>query len=341
MTPTQTDWLNDELGPIVGQHAAEPLAPELLPLSSSERATALAHIATGEVRAVTQLSLNPARVRVWPGNARSYDRLSENNCRELIDSIVAEGGQKVPAVLRQITNDPSYEYEVIAGTRRHFSISWLRANNYPDMMFNGVVHALDDEAAFRLADFENRARKDVSDIERARNYAAALTSYYGGRQARMAECLRISKGWLSKMLNVATIPDAVLAAFDDEAAVSLAALYPVAARLSEADAAGAIAKEAATIVAEQASRRRIGQDAIATSEVIGRLKSAGLPPRQRSQPYEVESRQGRAMLSVKASNRSGVNLHLHGGSGAQREEVVQAVARALEWLEAHGKGLQP
>lgn len=36
------------------------------------------------------------------------------------------------------------------------------------------VADLDDEAAFRLADIENRARKDVSDIERARNYAAAL-----------------------------------------------------------------------------------------------------------------------------------------------------------------------
>ena len=341
MTPTQTDWLTDEFVPVGGQRAAEPPAPDLLSLSSSDRAAALARIASGAVRTITQLALDPARVRVWPGNARAYDRLSENNCRELIDSIIAEGGQKVPAVLRRIINDPRYEYEVIAGTRRHFSISWLRAHNYPEMMFIGVVHVLDDEAAFRLADIENRARKDVSDIERARNYEAALTSYYGGRQARMAECLRISKGWLSKMLSVSTIPDTVLAAFDDEAVVSLAALYPVAARLSDADAARAIAEEAATIAAAQAARRCAGHDAIASFEVISRLKSAGISPRHRSQPYKAESRHGRAMVSVTASNRSGVTLHLHSGSGAQREEVVQAVARALEWLEAKGKGLRP
>ena len=64
---------------------------------------------------------------------------------------------------------------------------------------------LDDEAAFRLADIENRARKDVSDIERARNYAAALEAHYGGKAVRMAERLKLSKGWLSKMLKAATI----------------------------------------------------------------------------------------------------------------------------------------
>ena len=36
--------------------------------------------------------LDPARVRVWPGNARSYAHLSEENCRELIDSLIAESG---------------------------------------------------------------------------------------------------------------------------------------------------------------------------------------------------------------------------------------------------------
>ena len=56
------------------------------------RESALARVASGEVRQVTQLLLDPARVRIWPGNARAYTHLSEENCRELIDSIVAEGG---------------------------------------------------------------------------------------------------------------------------------------------------------------------------------------------------------------------------------------------------------
>ena len=90
------------------------------------RESALARVATGEVRQVTQLLLDPARVRPWPGNARSYAHLSEDSCQELIDSIIAEGGQKVPAIVRRIEGDPNHEYEVIAGTRRHWAISWLR-----------------------------------------------------------------------------------------------------------------------------------------------------------------------------------------------------------------------
>ena len=77
---------------------------------------AIAHVASGDVRHVTQLLLDPARVRIWPGNARSYAHLSKESCRELIDSIIAEGGQKVPAVVRRIVGDPDHDYEVIAGT---------------------------------------------------------------------------------------------------------------------------------------------------------------------------------------------------------------------------------
>ena len=152
------------------------------------RESALARVASGDVKQVTQMQLDPARVRPWAGNARSYEHLTEENCRELIDSLISEGGQKVPAVVRRIQDDPDHDYEVIAGTRRHWSISWLRAHSYPDMRFLAQVVDLDDEAAFRLADIENRARKDVSDLERARNYAAALKTHYGNHMTRMA-CL--------------------------------------------------------------------------------------------------------------------------------------------------------
>ena len=43
---------------------------------------------SGEVRQVTQLLLDPARVRVWAGNARIHARLSEETCRDLIESLI-------------------------------------------------------------------------------------------------------------------------------------------------------------------------------------------------------------------------------------------------------------
>ncbi|WP_245626773.1 ParB/RepB/Spo0J family partition protein [Croceicoccus naphthovorans] len=155
----------------------------------------------------------------------------------------AEGSR----VVRHIKDDPAHDYELIAGTRRHFAISWLRAHSYPDMRLLAQVAELDDEAAFRLADIENRARKDISDIERARNYAAALELHYGGKAVRMAERLKLSKGWLSKMLKAATISDDVLVAFANLHELTLNPAYKLATALARATA---ILKEAKAIAGE-------------------------------------------------------------------------------------------
>ena len=59
------------------------------------RESALARVASGEVRQVTQLLLDPARVKIWSGNARNYDLLTEAHCRELIDSIIADSSPQI------------------------------------------------------------------------------------------------------------------------------------------------------------------------------------------------------------------------------------------------------
>ncbi|MBB4619791.1 ParB/RepB/Spo0J family partition protein [Sphingomonas abaci] len=306
------------------------------------RESALARLASGEVRQVTQVLLDPARVRVWPGNARSYRHLSEASCRELIDSILAEGGQKVPAVVRRVEGDPDHEYEVIAGTRRHWSITWLRANHYPDMQFLAQVAQLDDEAAFRLADLENRARADVSDLERAWNYRLALASHYGNHQTRMAERLKLSKGWLSKMLKIATLPHEVVGSFASPAELALKPAYALAQLLDHPDAQPAILATAERLAREQRARRDDGQPPIPASEVMRRFQDA--PRRVAGLDYREPLRQfdhhGRPLVSVRSANRQGVTLRLHAGSGADLDETLRVVRQALEALEAQGQGLK-
>ena len=307
-------------------------------LTLLSRETALARVASGELRQVTQLALDPGRCRIWAGNARAYDRLSEAACRELIDSLIAEGGQKFPAIVRRIEGDTKYDYEVIAGTRRHWSIGWLRANNYPDMVFVAQVQVLDDEAAFRIADIENRARADVSDIERARNYAHAIKAYYGGHQARMAERLNISKGWLSKMVKVAEIPDAVLSAYGSLADVQLKPAYPLAQALDDLGAAKAIAAMAKLIAAEQAQRRNDGLPPFPAAEVTRRLIDA--PHRRQDdkyEPYVAHSRHQRPILTVTSAGRQGLTVKLHAGSGANYEEVIEAVRAMISHHHEAGK----
>lgn len=355
MARKQSDYLAGLLGEEpetgVGDTPAVTLGPGPAPapgrparergLTLLSRETALARVASGEVRQVTQLAIDPARCRIWAGNARAYDRLNEASCRELIDSIVAEGGQKVPAVVRRIEGDADHDYEVIAGTRRHWSIAWLRANSYPDMVFVAQVHLLDDEAAFRLADLENRARADVSDLERARNYAVALGEHYGGHLTRMAERLNVSKGWLSKLVKVAGLPDAVLAAFASVADVSLASLYPLAQALGDKAIARAITSMAHTIMCEQVERADAGLPPFPAPVVVRRLLDAPsfMAGIEKVDRYTAASRYGRTMLSVTAANRQGVTLRLHSGSGATRAEVVAAIERALDALDQSGTGL--
>lgn len=305
------------------------------------RETALARVSSGAVRQVTQLLLDPARVRIWPGNARSYRHLTEENCRELIDSIIAEGGQKVPAVVRRVEGDADHEFEVIAGTRRHWSICWLRRHSYPDMQFVAQVAQLDDEAAFRLADLENRARKDVSDLERARNYAEALSTHYGSHLTRMAERLKVSKGWLSKMIKVAGIPDEVIAAFASPGDVQLKPAYALAQALDDTGAATAILAVARDVEREQAARRDGGAAPYPAADVLRRLLGA---PRaaaaDATPPFVWTTPQGRPCLSVQSVNREGVTIRLHAGSGAEPDELAEALRAALAHLEAEGRGLR-
>ena len=345
MARKQSDYLAallaDEPAEIDTGTSPTPPAPERTRGTTLlNRETALARVTSGEVRQVTQLLLDPARVRIWPGNARSYQHLTEEGCRELIDSIIAEGGQKVPAVVRRVNGDPAHDFEVIAGTRRHWSISWLRAHSYPEMQFVAQVANLDDEAAFRLADLENRARKDVSDLERARNYAEALKAHYGNHLTRMAERLKVSKGWLSKMVKVAQIPDAVITAFASPADVQLKPAYALAQALDDKVAAKAIESAARDLAREQAARRDRGAAPYPAADVLRRLLEASNDPADAAPPFTWTTPHGRPGLSIQSSNRQGVTIRLHAGSGAGNDELVDALRQALVHLEAEGRGLQ-
>src|SRR3546814_13190238 len=72
-----------------------------------------------------------------------------------------------------------------------------------------------DEEAFRVSDVENRSRKDITDWERGIEYSRALAEFYNGSQNEMAEHLKISSSWLSRLLDVVRLPEAIIAAFAD------------------------------------------------------------------------------------------------------------------------------
>ena len=329
MSRKQGDYLagllaDDDDGPSPARVRRSPLL---------ERESALARMASGEVRQITELRLDPGRCRIWPGNGRAYSQLSEARCQDLIDSLVAEGGQKVPAVVRRLKDDPEADFEVLAGTRRHWSVSWLRAHNYPEMMFVAQVVDLDDEAAFRLADIENRARADLSDLERARNYRWALGAHYGGVQSRMAERLKLSKGWLSKLLTMATLPDEVVAAFGDPATIPVRGGYELAVKATGPEAIALLA-EAKALADEQAKARKAGVPLVDGPTVLRRLLAAGLTRvGSKGESVLVSAADGRAALTLQGRRGRVLTLRVDLDAAVDQAAVIEGLIAAMN--DAH------
>lgn len=218
------------------------------------------------------IEIDPRRVRVWEGNPRSYEKLTYDTTFDLIEGIKAEGGQKIPAMVRRVHDNEIYDFEVIAGSRRHFAISWLRENGHPALRFVAVVETVTDEEAFRLTELENRVRQDVTDLERAKAYAHGLATYYSN-QTEMAAALGISQPWLSKHVSVAAMPEAIFAAFASECDIQVKVVYPVAQKWREAENRAALIEKAVELAGEQRRRSVAGEKPLMAKQVVTALLS--------------------------------------------------------------------
>ena len=233
-----------------------------------QRSNRVADRLSGEVEEKTLRWVDPAECRMWARHNRAYDLLTEDNCRDLIDGIRSQGRQEFPAVVRR-TGDGDQPYEVVAGARRHFAITWLRANNYPQFRYLVDVRDLTDEEAFRLSDVENRDRADISDYERAMDYLDAIERYYGGSQREMAERLEMSPAYLSRFLQLAKLPGEIVGAFANVRDVREAHARKLKPHLGRAEARARVVAEAEAIAAE--GRAPDG------NEVMTRLLAAAKP----------------------------------------------------------------
>ena len=270
---------------------------------------------TGEREEKVLRWVDPASCVMWARHNRAYELLSEENCRDLIDSIRAQGQQEFPAIVRRLPAGQGAEYEVICGARRHFAISWLRANNYPQFRYLIEVRDLTDEEAFRLADIENRDRADLSDYERARDYLSALDLYYGGKQKSMAARLEVSEAWLSRYLYLARLPLVIVEAWPQ--ITEIKELHARSVRPLLNDAEDKVLAEAKAIAAEQ-DRARKGQGGyVPVPKVLARLKAAA---------YGTEMAAGASQASEGISvSRRGGKIRLEFPQEMSREELGQAL----------------
>jgi ParB family chromosome partitioning protein len=296
------------------------------------RSNRLADLASGAVVNRTHELVDPARCRMWAGHNREYSLLNEQRCEDLIESIKAQGRQEIPAIVRRVQGDPAYDFEVICGARRHWTISWLRAHNYSDFKFLIDVREIGDEEAFRLADIENRARDDLTDLERARDYLRALDAYYGGRQRTMAERLKVSESWLTRYLDLARIPAGLMVAFKEPQELGIRNAISLKALLKPDDLRVRAFAFAEKLAAEQDETGKI----LPVLTVIKALEAAVASPKKSGSPeksgstHTVSSDGGKPVLRIEGADRKGVRLTLLNKGGGSREDAEKALREVLD-----------
>jgi len=296
------------------------------------RANRLADLASGAVVTRTHELVDPARCRMWAGHNREYALLNEQRCEDLIESIKAQGRQEIPAIVRRVVGDPDYDFEVICGARRHWTINWLRSHNYPEFKFLVDVREIGDEEAFRLADIENRARDDLTDLERARDYLRALDAYYEGRQKTMAERLKVSESWLTRYLDLARLPSELTRAFTEPQELGVRNAIALKALMKPEDRRERAFQEAGRLAKVQTDTGR----AMPVLEVIKALTLAVDPPKRSGSPKKsgkpetVTGAGGKPILRIEGADRKGVRLTLLSKGGATREEADEAIRKVLD-----------
>jgi len=301
----------------------------------SGRENRLAELATGSAIARVQELVDPAKCRIWEGHNRDYAALDEENCVDLIESFKAQGKQEVPAIVRRVVGDPTYLFEVICGARRHWTASWMRAHDYPDFKFLVEPRELTDEEAFRVADLENRSRRDLSDFERARDYVRAVARYYDGNQRRMAERLKVSKTWLSRYLELAKLPSDVIDAFGSPHHIGISHAATLAPLLRAPTQRRSVIEEAVRLRAEQVERAANNIPFLPAAAVIRRL----VPDTKRTRhsptlDYKVRDANGTILAhGQKASTRGGVTITIPAPGKFTRADLLSAVADILTKIE--------
>lgn len=305
-----------------------------------ERSNRLAELASGSIVTRPQELVDPARCRMWAEHNRDYGLLTFERCSELIESIKAQGRQEVPAIVRRVKDDPRYDFEVICGARRHWSVSWLRNNNYPDFRFLVEIRELTDEEAFRVSDLENRAREDLTALERARDYLRALELHYSGSQKAMAQRLNVTESWLSRYLDLARLPTELKAAFPDPAALSIKHVTQLKPLLKPEERRARVLAEAVRLAEVH---KTAGQGV--TPQTVIRALTAAADAAPKKSGYDnsakaaggetIRSTTGKPLLDVQAKGRGAVGLTLHLKSGASREEAETALKDILSryWQE--------
>ncbi|MDH1612417.1 ParB/RepB/Spo0J family plasmid partition protein [Klebsiella aerogenes] len=139
--------------------------------------------------------------RVWSGNERDQELLTEDALDDLIPSFLL-AGQQTPAFGRRVSGI----IEVADGSRRR------KAAILTSCEYRILVGELDDEQMSALSRLGNDYRP-TSAYERGQRYAHRLETEFAGNISALADAENISRKIITRCLNTARLPRSVVALF--------------------------------------------------------------------------------------------------------------------------------
>ncbi len=275
----------------------------------------------------TVYQVDPGICRMWDGHNRRYDLLSSDRCSDLIEGFIAQGKQEFPAIVRPVEGEGDIQYEVICGARRHWTVSWLRKNNYPNFKFLVEPRELTDEEAFRLADIENRDREDISDYERSVDYKRALEQYYNS-QKEMAKRLEMSESNLTHYIQMANLPIEVIEAYPDVTEIRVSHSRKLSPHLKKSNLQKKIISCAKKIKTQRCNGDAdiVNMDA---SYVTNALVASFKRRKPKSETLLFKNEKGEVMIVGKKA-RNAIDLKISLGSGASKKELIDAFKQILD-----------
>ena len=252
--------------------------------------------------------------------------MNEDSCRDLIDSFLSAKKQRIPAIVRRLKDDPNFDFEIIAGVRRWWTVKWLRAHHHPEFEYLVTIQSVTDEEAFRVSDVENRSRKDISDWERAKEYTVALAEFYEGSQSQMAEHLNLSKSWLSRLLDVARLPEPVVAAFSDTHDITVRVARDIKPLTGDPKALAKMREEAERIEEERSQKGL----KLSGPEVAKRLVKATVAPAVKAAAEkEITGKGGKDIRRYTKARGGGLTIKVPPKAEASPAELLKAIEGLL------------
>lgn len=294
--------------------------------------------------------IDPADCRPWTHHNRAYELLNEERCKDLIAGFRSSGRQQRPAIVRTLKGDDRgdgqgnfYDFEIISGVRRHWTVSWLRrkgetnSQGEPYLFLVVVRDDLDSLAAFELSDAENRGQEDISDFERAREYRWALESLYEGNVSGMADAIQMDRSNLSRLLALTDMPEAVVQAYPSILDIRThhwrqLGPYFSSKERDKVEAAERVLACARSIVqARESHSKNVPIDGAQTVALLLAALKEKKRGGDRTQIVETVTAKatGKRALTIKRTTR-GMTLEIPRTSGASKDEIKEMLGKAID-----------